>query len=177
MGDQIKVLQEIIDEVRKEQKKYEVVTAEWKACNDALLRLNSALQDAQEAELRSEEKRVKMEIDQDNQINEVKKLEISEANRDEDLEWEKKKFLMEFEAAQSNEAKKLEIAEANRNEDRKWEKRKFWIELGVTLLGVGINIIPVLLCFRKEDKLGEIVTGKKVNFLPKVLFTRFRFLK
>ena len=144
MGDQIKVLQEIIDEVRTEQKKYNVTTAEWKACNDALLRLNSALQDAQEAELRSEEKRIKMELDQDNQVNEVKKLEIAEANRD---------------------------------EDRKWEKRKFWIELGVTLLGVGINIIPVLLCFRKEDKLGEIVTGKKVNFLPKVLFTRFRFLK
>lgn len=144
MGDQIKVLQEIIDEVRTEQKKHDVTTAEWKACNDALLRLNSALQDAHEAELRSEEKRIKMELDQDNQVNEVKKLEIAESNRD---------------------------------EDRKWETRKFWIELGATLLGVGINIIPVLLCFRKEDKLGEIVTGKKVNFLPKVLFTRFRFLK
>lgn len=144
MGDQIKVLQEIIDEVRTEQKKHDVTTAEWKTCNDALLRLNSALQDAHEAELRSEEKRIKMELDQDNQVNEVKKLEIAESNRD---------------------------------EDRKWETRKFWIELGATLLGVGINIIPVLLCFRKEDKLGEIVTGKKVNFLPKVLFTRFRFLK
>ena len=144
MGDQINVLQEIIDEVRTEQKKHDVTTAEWKACNDALLRLNSALQDAHEAEIRSEEKRIKMEIDQDNQVNEVKKLEIAEANRD---------------------------------EDRKWEKRKFWIELGVTLAGVGINIIPVLLCFWKEDVRHEIVTGKKVNFLPKVLFTRFRFLK
>ena len=177
MGDQIRILEEIIDEVRTEQKKYDVTTAEWKACNDALLRLNSALQDAHEAELRSEEKRIKMEIDQDNQINEVKKLEIAEANRDEDREWEKEKFSMEFEAAQSNEAEKLKIAKANRDEDRKWEKQKFWIELVVTLLGVGINIIPVLLCFRKEDKLGEIVTGKKVNFLPKILFTRFRFLK
>lgn len=144
MGDQIKMLQEIIDEVRTEQKKHDVTSAEWRACNDVLLKLNSALQDAQEAELRSEEKRIKMELDQDNQVNEVKKLEIAEANRD---------------------------------EDRKWEKRKFWIELGATLLGVGINIIPVLLCFWTEDIRGGIVTGKKVNFLPKVLFTRFRFLK
>lgn len=144
MGDQIKVLKEIIDEVRQEQQKHGVGTPEWKTCNDAILRLSSALQEAYESEARIEEKKIKMEIDQDNQVNEVKRLQISEANRD---------------------------------EDRKWDMLKFWTELGVSLAGVGLNLIPVLLCFRKEDKLGEIVTGKKVNFLPKVLFTRFRFLR
>lgn len=144
MGDQVKILKEIIDEVRQEQQKYSVGTAEWKTCNDAILRLSSALQEAYEAEARIEEKKIKMELDQDNQVNEVKRLQISEANRD---------------------------------EDHKWDKVKFWTELGITLLGAGINIIPVLLCFWKEDVRGEIVTGKKVNFLPKVLFTRFRFLK
>lgn len=144
MGDQIKFLKEIIDEVRQEQKKYNAGTAEWKTCNDAILRLSSALQEATEAEARIEEKKIKMEIDQDNQVNDVKRLQIEEANRD---------------------------------EDRKWEMFKFWTELGITLLGAGINIIPVLLCFWKEDVRGEIVTGKKVNLLPKVLFTRFRFLK
>lgn len=144
MGDQIRFLKEIIDEVRQEQQKHGVGTAEWRNCNDAILKLSSALQEVTEAEARIEEKKIKMEIDQDNQINEVKRLQISEANRD---------------------------------EDRKWDKVKFWTELGVSFAGVGLNLIPVILCFWKEDVRGEIVTGKKVNFLPKVLFTRFRFLK
>ena len=118
---------------------------------DKLLRSYQTLWDiyckAVETEQRVEERRTRLTTD-------LEKDEDNRRYREHQMEIDKQK--LEAEARHRKVQYKIDI----------W---KMIAETGGRLLAAGVNDIPIYQITRKEDQYGELLGGKKLNFLPKKL--------